>query len=39
MSDWVVLGEWNIDDGYILNGAGEKIVDFIAMRAVETVIS
>ena len=26
--DWIVPDEWNIDDGYILNGAGEKIVDF-----------
>ena len=26
--DWVVPDEWNIDDGYILNGAGEKILDF-----------
>ena len=26
--DWNVPDEWNIDDGYILNGAGEKIVDF-----------
>ena len=26
--DWIVPDEWNVDDGYILNGAGEKIVDF-----------
>lgn len=26
--DWVVPAEWNVDDGYILNGADEKIVDF-----------
>ena len=26
--DWVFPDEWNIDDGYILNGAGEKILDF-----------
>ncbi len=26
--DWVVPDEWNINDGYILNGAGEKIIDF-----------
>ena len=26
--DWIVPDEWNIDDGYILNGASEKIVDF-----------
>lgn len=26
--DWIVPDEWNIDDGYILNGAGKKIVDF-----------
>ena len=26
--DWVVPDEWNVDDGYIINGAGEKIVDF-----------
>ena len=25
--DWVVPDEWNVDDGYIVNGAGEKIVD------------
>jgi len=26
--DWVVPNEWNVDDGYIVNGEGEKIVDF-----------
>lgn len=26
--DWVVPDEWNIHDGYILNGKGEKIIDF-----------
>ena len=26
--DWVVPDEWNVDDGYILNRKGEKIVDF-----------
>lgn len=26
--DWVVPNEWNVDDGYIVNGTGEKIVDF-----------
>ncbi len=26
--DWIVPDEWNVDDGYICNGAGEKIVDF-----------
>jgi aminopeptidase-like protein len=26
--DWVVPDEWNINDGYILNREGEKIIDF-----------
>ena len=26
--DWTVPDEWNIDDGYVLNGAGKKIIDF-----------
>jgi aminopeptidase-like protein len=26
--DWVVPDEWNIDDGYVVNGAGENIIDF-----------
>lgn len=26
--DWVVPNEWNIQDAYILNEAGEKIIDF-----------
>ena len=26
--DWIIPDEWSIDDAYILNGVGEKIVDF-----------
>jgi aminopeptidase-like protein len=26
--DWTVPKEWNIDDAYILNSAGERVVDF-----------
>jgi len=26
--DWTIPREWNIRDGYIKNGAGEKVVDF-----------
>lgn len=26
--DWVIPGEWNINDAYIKNSKGEKIVDF-----------
>ena len=26
--DWVVPEEWSVTDGYIVNGKGEKIVDF-----------
>ncbi|TXK21068.1 DUF4910 domain-containing protein [Pontibacter qinzhouensis] len=28
--DWVVPKEWNIQDAYLLNEAGEKVVDFAA---------
>ena len=26
--DWIVPEEWNIKDAYVLNGLGEKIIDF-----------
>src|SRR5260221_7404671 len=26
--DWIVPKEWNVRDGYIKNGRGERIVDF-----------
>ena len=26
--DWVVPDEWNIDDGYVVNRVGEKIIDY-----------
>ena len=26
--DWIVPEEWNVNDAYVLNEAGEKIIDF-----------